>query len=130
MTRLNWLSLVLALTGIAFLLLYPVTMLLPASWMWEPRQAEYEQMIVGIYFVLGVFTLIAARRPEAHLGIVWFVAASNIVHGGIMLVQALSDPAEYPNLYGDIPALLLSGILIALLAPKRLSPGPLTADHI
>lgn len=115
------LSAVLILTGIVFLLLVPIMNLLPDSWGWEPHQSEYEQMIQGIYFVLGIFAIIAARNIEHHLSLIWFIAVSNIVHGGIMLVQALLDPAEYPNLYGDIPALIVTGILIAFLAPKRLS---------
>lgn len=115
------LSILLLLTGIAFVLLYPVTMLLPESWMWEPRQPEYEQMIVGVYFVLGIFTIIAAFNPMKHLSLIWFVAVSNIVHGSIMFAQAMADPSEFPNLHGDIPALLVTGILIAVLTPKRLS---------
>jgi len=115
------LSVVLIVTGVAFLLLYPVMMVFPASWTWEPRQYEYEQMLIGVYFVLGIFAIIAAGNPLKHLGLIWFIALSNIVHGGIMLVQALIDPVEYPNLYGDVPALIISGVLIAILAPKRLA---------
>jgi hypothetical protein len=120
-SNVKWLSVVLIVTGIAYLLLYPVTMILPDSWMWEPRQPEYEQMIIGVYFVMGIFTLLAARDPLQHLSLIWFVAASNIVHGVIMLIQALADPTEYPNLYGDIPALIVTGVAIAILAPKRLT---------
>ena len=123
-TEHRWLSIVLLLTGAAFLLLYPVMTLLPAAWGWEPRQYEYEQMIQGVYFVLGIFAIIAAMAPLKHLSLIWFIAVSNIVHGGIMLAQALVDPAETANLYGDIPALLVTGFLIAWLAPKRLTePG-------
>lgn len=117
----RFLSVVLLLTGAAFLLLYPVTMLLPDSWMWEPRQYEYEQMILGVYFVLGIFAIIAARNPMKHLGLIWFIAISNLVHGTIMFAQAMVDPTEYPNLHGDIPALIVTGALIALLAPKKLT---------
>jgi hypothetical protein len=115
------LSIVLLVTGVAFLLLYPVTILLPGSWMWEPRQPEYEQMIIGVYAVLGIFAIIAARNPEKHLSLIWFIAASNIVHGAIMLVQALLDPADRANLLGDVPALIILGTIIAVLAPKKLA---------
>lgn len=117
------LSIVLLITGIAFILLYPVTLLMPAAWMWEPRQYEYEQMIIGVYFVLGVFAIIAARAPEQHLSLVWFIAISNLVHGLIMFAQALVDPVERANLYGDVPALIILGLIIAVLAPKRLRPA-------
>jgi len=115
------LSIVLVIVGIAFIGLYPVTMLFPESWMWEPRQYEYEQMIIGIYAVLGIFLLIAARAPEKNLSLIWFTAISSLVHGLIMLGQALVDPTETPNLYGDIPALILIGIILVILTPRRLS---------
>lgn len=115
------LSIVLILTGLAFILVYPIMSAFPESWSWEPRQSEYEQMIIGVYAVLGIFALIAARAPEKHLSLIWFIALSNVVHGVIMLIQALVDPSEYPNLYGDVPALIITGVLIAVLAPKRLT---------
>lgn len=115
------LSAVLVLTGIAFIGLYGMTVLFPGSWMWEPRQYEYEQMIIGIYAVLGIFLLLAARAPEKHLSLIWFAAVSSVVHGLVMLVQALMDPAERANLYGDVPFLILIGIVLAVLTPKRLA---------
>ncbi|MFW6027417.1 MAG: DUF6632 domain-containing protein [bacterium] len=119
--RRKLLSLVLVLAGIAFIAVYGLMSVFPESWGWEPRQYEYEQMIAGVYAVLGVFLLIAARRPEKHLSLIWFAAVSSLVHGFIMLVQALVDPVETPNLYGDIPALILVGLILAALAPKRLA---------
>lgn len=124
-TKHRWLSITLLLTGSAFVLAYPLMIFLPDSWGWEPHQHEYEQMIQGIYFVLGVFAIIASRQPMRHLSLIWFIAVSNIVHGGIMLVQAMVDPTERANLYGDILALIVSGILIGWLTPKQLaSPRP------
>lgn len=111
----RWLSIALLATGIAFVLAYPLMIALPDSWSWEPRQHEYEQMIQGIYFVLGTFAIAVARAPMRHLSLIWFIAVSNIVHGGIMLAQAMVDPAEHANLHGDIPALIASGMLIGLL---------------
>jgi len=109
--RLHALRIALWVTGLAFAIGVPIlTRVWPDAWMWEPRQHEYEQMIVGIYVTLGVFVLIAARRPLEHLSLIWFTAWSSLVHGGIMLVQALVDPTERANLVGDVPALLLVGV--------------------
>lgn len=115
------LSTVLLLTGIAFLALYPLGALLPSSWWWEPRQSDYEQMFVGVYFVVGVFAILASRQPLKHLSLIWFISISSIVHGAIMLLQALADPADRANLAGDVPALLVVGVLLAVLTPKRLT---------
>jgi hypothetical protein len=91
--------------------------------MWEPRQSEYEQMIVGIYVTLGVFLLLAVRDPLRHLSLIWFTAWSSLVHGGIMAVQALVDPSEHANMLGDVPALLLIGVALAILTPRGRYPS-------
>jgi hypothetical protein len=107
--------------GIAFLMVYPLMIIWPSGWLWQPGQHEYEQMIVGIYATLGIFLLWASRNPEAHLSLIWFTAWSSAVHGGIMAVQAVVDPAERGHLPGDVAALLLVAVVLALLTPSGVS---------
>ena len=59
------LQVVLVVVGLIFLVgLYSLMMFLwPRGWRWQPHQPQYEQMIQGVYATLGVFLLIAARRP-------------------------------------------------------------------
>lgn len=124
MNRQTWLRSVLLACGLVFTVgLLPLTLLFPGSWMWQPRQTEYEQMILAIYAVLGVFLLRAARQPAAHTSLISFTAWSSLVHGGLMLVQALADPAEHANLHGDIPALVLVGVVLLWLGPKAAAEG-------
>ena len=104
--------------GIAFLMIYPLMLIWPSGWSWQPSQHEYEQMIIGIYATLGIFLLWASRNPEAHLSLIWFTVWSSAVHGGIMAVQALVDPAERGHLPGDVAALLLVAVVLALLTPR------------
>jgi hypothetical protein len=107
---------VLIAVGLVYVFgLYPMTVIWPDGFMWMPRQAEYEQMILSTFAVLGVFLLIASRAPEEHRSLIGFAAWSSLVHGLVMLVQALRDPMEHANMYGDIPALILVGsVLLAL----------------
>jgi hypothetical protein len=104
--------------GIAFLMIYPLMIIWPSGWSWQPSQHEYEQMIIGIYATLGIFLFWASRNPEAHLSLIWFTAWSSAVHGGIMAVQAVVDPAERGHLPGDVAALLLVAVVLALLTPR------------
>ena len=104
--------------GVAFLLLYPLMIVWPSGWAWQPGQHEYEQMIMGIYATLGIFLLWASRKPEAHLSLIWFTVWSSFVHGGIMAVQALIDPAERGHLSGDVAALFLVAVVLAVLTPR------------
>ena len=86
---------------------------------WTPRQPEYEQMIMGVYATLGVFLILAAKDPLANASLIWFTIWSSIVHGGIMLVQAIVDETERANLLGDIPALFLVAAVLWYLMPKK-----------
>ena len=116
--RAQWLRIALSVFGVTFLLVYPLMKIWPSGWAWQPSQHEYEQMIVGIYATLGVFLLWASRRPEAHLSLIWFTVWSSVVHGGIMAVQALVDPAEHGHLPGDVAALFLVAIVLGALTPR------------
>jgi len=107
-TRLRYLQLVLVLVGLIFTIgVYPMMMSWwPSGWRWQPNQPEYEQMILGVYGTLGVFLLIASRRPLQHRSLIWFTVWSSLVHAGIMTVQAIKNPIAHGHLVGDIPALV------------------------
>lgn len=123
MNREQWLRTLLVACGLVFTLgLLPLTLLFPDAWMWSPRQPEYEQMILAVYAVLGIFLLLAARKPAAHESLIAFTAWSSLAHGGLMLAQALADPTEHANLHGDIPALLVVGALFLWLRPRTAAP--------
>ena len=53
----------------------------------------------------------ASWEPEAHLSLIWFTVWSSVVHGGIMTVQAITDPTER--------ALFVVAIVLAILTPRR-----------
>ena len=133
LARLKYLSWVLRVFGVISIagVFLMMNVLDVESWTWEPRQSEYEQMIMGIYAVLGVFLLMAARDPMRHRSLIQFTAWSSLVHGGIMLVQALVDDGERANLVGDVPALILIGIVLWWLLPreKALVEAPSIGDR-
>ena len=110
----------LVVIGVIFIVgIYVLMQVWPSGWSWTPRQSEYEQMIMGIYATLGIFLIRAAKDPLAHASLIWFTIVSSIVHGGIMLVQALLDETERANLVGDIPALFVVAFVLWFLMPKR-----------
>lgn len=120
-TRLKYLKIALVVFGLVFIFaIYPLMMWIwPSGWGWTPRQPEYEQMIMGVYATLGVFLIRAAKDPAANASLIWFTVWSSIVHGGIMLVQALVDETERANLLGDVPALFLVAAVLWYLMPKK-----------
>ena len=117
--KIKWLKRALILVGLIFIFgIYSMMHLWPAGWTWEPRQYEYEFMIIGIYVTLGFFLLWAAKDPLKHLSLIWFTVWSSVVHASIMLVEALVDSAEHANMYGDVLGLYLVAILLGLLTPR------------
>ena len=110
----------LVVVGIIFIVgVYPLTILWPSGWAWHMSgHSTYLQMILGIYATLGVFLLLAARNPLNHLSLIWFTVWSSIVHGGIMAVQSLVYPEHRGHLLGDVPALLLIALVLAVLTPR------------
>jgi len=113
------LKIVLVLVGLIFLFgVYPLMMYFwPSGWRWQPNQAEYEQMILGVYATLGVFLLLASRNPSANRSLIAFTAWSSLVHAGIMTVQATQNTNEHGHLMGDIPALVIVGVALLVLLP-------------
>jgi len=122
--KLKYLKVALKVFGVIFIIGVPAMMMWiwPSGWGWTPPQPEYEQMIMGVYAVLGVFLILAAKDPIANASLIWFTIWSSFVHAGIMLVQALVDETDRANLLGDIPALFLVAIVLWYLMPKKSLP--------
>jgi hypothetical protein len=118
--KLKYLKVALIVFGIFFIIGLPAMMIWvwPSGWAWTPQQPD-EQMIMGVYATLGVFLIRAAKEPLANASLIWFTIWSSIVHGGIMLIQAIVDETERANLLGDVPALFLVAFVLWYLMPKR-----------
>jgi hypothetical protein len=118
--RVKFLRIALIVSGLIFLLgVYPLTIVWPAGWAWHHAgQSMYLQMILGIYATLGIFLLMASRDPLAHGSLIWFTVWSSVVHGGIMAAQSIAYPEHVGHLLGDVPALLIIAVVLALLTPR------------
>jgi hypothetical protein len=118
--RLTPFRVVLGAVGVIFIVgVYPLTVVWPSGWAWHMAgPSMYLQMILGIYATLGVFLLLAARSPLKYLSLIWFTVCSSVVHGGIMAVQAFVYPEHRGHLLGDVPALFLIAVVLAVLTPR------------
>jgi len=119
--RLRYLRVLLVIAGLACLALYPLMVFWPSGWAWHVGHSDYQMMIVGFYATLGVFLILAARNPLANLSLIWFAVWSSVVHAGIMAVQAVSQPGKMGHLAGDVPALFIVAVALAILTPRSRS---------
>lgn len=111
----GWLVLVGLFSTLA---VYPLMHLWPGGWRWLPYHAPYEHMIVSVYAVLGVFLLGAARNPRGHRSLILFAGWSTVAHGAVMGVDAVRIAAERDHLMGDVPVVILAGLITLLLARR------------
>ena len=106
--------------GVIFLLIYPLGLIWPAGWIWHGGEGSYYlQMICGIYAVLGLYLINAAKNPAVNKSLISFTIWSSVVHAGIMAVQAMSDGHEIGHMLGDVPALLLVAGVLGYLSSAR-----------
>ena len=117
MSRERALKFVMILSGLLFL---AGVIPLATSLLDGQRSNDIVPMFLSVYVTLGVFLLIAARNPSEHRSLVLFAAWSIFAHAVVMLVQAYSDVAGRPELFGMAALLVAIGVpLIALMPVKQ-----------
>lgn len=115
------LSAALVVFGIAFLLIYPLSIVWPSGWSWHqgsPASNDYFMMIVAVYAVLGVFLILAAKNPAANVSLIWFTIWSSIAHSLVMAWEAIRNPMMGGHMYGDVAALLVVGVVLGVLMTR------------
>jgi hypothetical protein len=118
MIRERALKVVLVLVGLLFLAsAYPVTMDLLHA---DPSDTG-DDMMLSLYFVLGIFLLIAVRKPSAHRSVIAFAAWSNFAHAVVMSALALQpkQASERAGFLGGSAALVVIGLALIALAPAK-----------
>jgi hypothetical protein len=102
--------------GLIFIFgIYALRAVWSSGWVWHTGgQSPYSQMFWGMHATLGIFLLIASRRPLEHRSLIWFTVWSSVVQASIMAAQALVYPQHRAHLYGDVPALLIVSIVLAV----------------
>jgi hypothetical protein len=99
--------------------IYPLLVSIP-----QHQQADYgDQMMLAVYFVLGIFLLLAARKPSAHRSLIAFAGWGTLAHDAVMAVQASQLKQLRSELLPLTVVALLCVALIALIPPMRIVPS-------
>ena len=103
------LQVLLVVSGLFFVAgIYPLFTSIP-----EKNPADYgDQMMLGVYFVLGVFLLLAVRQPESHRSLISFTGWGTLAHDAVMGVQAYQQKQLLSEL---VPLILVAAVCIALI---------------
>ena len=96
------------------------TDLLHSSWLLE-RKNEVHPMFLSFFIPVGVFLLVAARRPSEHRSMIALAAWWHISHGVVMAIQTVEARIHgvQRNFADVILFVVIGGVLLALLPAKR-----------
>jgi hypothetical protein len=83
-----------------------------SAWLLE-RKNELDPMFLSFFIPVGVFLLMAARRPSEHRSMIALVAWWNISHGGVMAIQTVEARIHrVPRNFTDVIVVLVIGVVL------------------
>lgn len=114
MFRERALRIVLVLVGLLFsAAIYPAI-----GGLRDPGRSDTgDTMMMGLYFALGVFLLLAVRNPSAHRSLIAFAAWSSFAHAVVMSLLGFEIASERTGFLIGSAILVLIGITLIVLAP-------------
>jgi hypothetical protein len=99
-----------------------------SSWLLVQKN-ECEPMFLSFFIPVGVFLLLAVRRPAEHRSMIALAAWWNIAHGAVMAIQTVE--ARMHGVHRDVTDvvvfIVIGGVLLALLPAKRDAVAPSVA---
>jgi hypothetical protein len=98
-----------------------------SSWLLD-RKNEVEPMFLSFFIPVGVFLLMAARRPS-HRSMIALAAWWHISHGTVMAIQTVEawKHGVHRNFADVIVFLVIGVVLLVLLPAKRKAVAPRVA---
>jgi peptidoglycan/LPS O-acetylase OafA/YrhL len=125
MNRERALKVVMVLVGLLFVAaIYPVAMSL---WHPSPSDDTGDTMMMSLYFTLGVFLLVAVRKPAAHRSLIAFTAWSSFAHAVVMAILGLHMPSERVGFLSGSAVLVVIGVALLTLGPATQSVEQVSA---
>ena len=115
-------QIIVALLGLFYVgLLYPLyTDLWHSKWLIEMRNEECEPMFLTFFVTLGVFLLLAARKPMQYRLVIAFAAWHSLTHSATMLIQTVEAYRHgTPRDYRDVILFGMIGIVVLLMVPSK-----------
>ena len=91
-----------------------------SSWLLE-RKNEVHPMFLSFFIPVGIFLLVAAKRPFEHRSMIALAAWWHISHGVVMAIQSVEawNHGVHRNFSDVFIFLVIGGALLMLLPSKR-----------
>jgi hypothetical protein len=79
----------------------------------------YLSMIFVLYVAWAILLIRGAKDPKAAASLFDWGILANLLHGGLMLVQAFIEPNEHAHLWTDVPLLFALSAVMWWWHPNR-----------
>ena len=115
-------QIVVALVGLFYVgLLYPLcSELWHSKWLLEMHDNECEPMFITFLVTLGVFLLLAVRKPLEYRLVIAFAAWHGLAHSATMLIQSVETSMHgVPRGYNDVILFGVIGIALLFCIPPK-----------
>ena len=115
-------QIVVALVGLFYVcLLFPLcTELWRSKWLLAMHDNECEPMFITFLVALGVFLLLAVRKPLEYRLVIAFAAWHAIAHSTTMLIQSVETSVHgVPRGYDDVILFGVIGVALLFSVPKK-----------
>ena len=86
-----------------------------------------EEMLAGVYALMGVFLLLALRNPSANRSLIVFSACSILVHTAIIVVNIYLNVTSRGELLRVVVPLTVIGVGLIMLTPPKQPSGRASA---
>lgn len=121
MKRARLTQIVLVIVGLLNLatIYFLYTDLWHSSWLLD-RKSELEPMFLSFFIPVGVFLLMAARKPSEHRSMIALAAWWHISHGTVMAIQTVEawSHGVHRN-FADVILFLVIGVVLLVLLPAK-----------
>jgi hypothetical protein len=119
-------QIVLVIVGLVNVaIIYPLFMdLWNSNWLLVKKN-EVNPMFLSFFIPVGVFLILAARKPSEHRSMIALAAWWHISHGLVMAIQTCEARIHgvHRSFADVIMFLVIGSVLLALLPAKRISDG-------
>ncbi|HEY2851825.1 MAG TPA: DUF6632 domain-containing protein [Gemmatimonadaceae bacterium] len=107
-------QIILGLVGVAYIaMMYPLlTDLWRSKWLLVMKN-ETEPMFLSFFIALGVFLVLAARKPLAYRYVILFAAWQSVAHASVMGIETIQ--AWQNGVHRDFTDVVVVGVIAAVL---------------
>lgn len=98
-----------------------------SAWLLQGKN-EIEPMFLSVFITVGLFLLLAVKRPSQHRSMIAFIGWWNIAHSSVMLVETVESWKHHiVRDYDDVILFFVIGVILLALLPPNSKPVVSTA---